>query len=94
MPLYSFRCTKCNSDREVKFSYSEYDIMKDNVACECGEKMSRTVEAPLFSLAGGGWYKDGYGSPFSQTQHDSELRKYDESRNNVEKGKFDRQINE
>lgn len=92
MPLYSFYCQDCKKEREVKFSYSEYDIMKDNVLCDCGEKMKRTVEPPFFSLSGGGWYKDGYGSPFSQKAHDTELKKYDASRNNVEKGKFEREI--
>lgn len=42
MPIYPFRCPKCNAKVELHTSIKEYDYLKDKVQCvNCGTIMLR-----------------------------------------------------
>jgi len=67
MPIYEYRCTKCNNEFE-KFQ----KITDDTVPrCEhCGGKARRLISHSNFHLKGSGWYVTDYGGkkPSSKEQ--------------------------
>jgi len=59
MPLYEYECSACHRRTEKIQKFSDPEI----TACpHCGGALARVLSAPAFSLKGGGWYADGYGS--------------------------------
>ena len=59
MPLYEYECTACHRHTEKIQKFSDPEI----TACPfCAGELKRVISAPAFSLKGGGWYADGYGS--------------------------------
>ena len=45
MPIYPFRCPKCNAEFELHTSVNEYDYLKDKVRCPgCAAVMARIYE--------------------------------------------------
>lgn len=60
MPLYEYECSQCHRRTEKIQKFSDAPL---TTCPHCGaEALERTVTAPSFQFAGGGWYKDGYGS--------------------------------
>ena len=57
MPLYEYRCTKCNERVEVIQKFS--DRLKTKCA-SCGGKLEKLLSAGGFVLKGSGWYKSDY----------------------------------
>jgi len=58
MPIYVYKCTKCEHKETMQRSISDRD--KDLSCPVCGGEMKREVARSSFVLSGGGWYKDGY----------------------------------
>ena len=59
MPLYEYECSACHRRTEKIQKFSDPEI----TSCpHCGGVLTRVLSAPAFSLKGGGWYADGYGS--------------------------------
>jgi putative FmdB family regulatory protein len=60
MPLYEYACGNCGSELELRQSIKD----PPRTDCpDCGEEsLERLVSQSSFSLKGGGWYADGYGS--------------------------------
>jgi len=59
MPLYEYECLACRKHTEKIQKFSDPEI----TTCPyCGGELKRVISAPAFSLKGGGWYADGYGS--------------------------------
>lgn len=58
MPLYEYRCTKCEKTFEVIQKFSDEPL----TACNCGEQGSveRLLSAPAFQFKGSGWYITDY----------------------------------
>jgi|TARA_Y100000310_G_C20641278_1_gene794069 putative FmdB family regulatory protein len=56
VPIYEFRCLKCNFLIEVTQKYND-PFPKCR---KCGEELERTISLGTFRLKGDGWYKDGY----------------------------------
>ena len=56
MPIYEFKCKKCNNSIELIQKYDE----KAPTCDKCGEILSRAVSRNSFRLKGGGWHEDGY----------------------------------
>ena len=58
MPFYEFECASCNTVTEelVKMGTQELPCP------HCGQKAQKIMSCCTFSLKGGGWYADGYGS--------------------------------
>ena len=59
MPLYEYECTSCHRRTEKIQKFSDPEI---TTCPHCGGDLKRVISAPAFSLKGGGWYADGYGS--------------------------------
>jgi putative FmdB family regulatory protein len=59
MPLYEYECTACHQHTEKIQKFSDPEI---TTCPHCGGALKRVISAPAFSLKGGGWYADGYGS--------------------------------
>ena len=62
MPIYQYRCLKCEEEFEIIMSLSERSEKKTQVVCPaCGSEESDSLVARTnFTLKGKGWYKDGY----------------------------------
>lgn len=59
MPVYEYQCTACNNTFELRQKFS------DEPATECpacGGTVRKLISSTAFSLKGGGWYTEGYGS--------------------------------
>ena len=59
MPLYEYECSACHKHTEKIQKFSDPEI---TTCPHCGGELKRVISAPAFSLKGGGWYADGYGS--------------------------------
>jgi putative FmdB family regulatory protein len=59
MPLYEYECTVCRRHTEKIQKFSDPELTH---CPHCNGLLSRVISAPAFSLKGGGWYADGYGS--------------------------------
>ncbi len=59
MPLYEYECQACRKHTEKIQKFSDPEI---TTCPHCGGALKRVISAPAFSLKGGGWYADGYGS--------------------------------
>ena len=59
MPLYEYECTACHKHTEKIQKFSDPEI---TTCPHCGGELKRVISAPAFSMKGGGWYADGYGS--------------------------------
>jgi len=59
MPLYEYECTACHRRTEKIQKFSDAEL---TICPYCQGPLERTITAPSFQFAGGGWYKDGYGS--------------------------------
>jgi len=68
MPLYEYECTACHRRTEKIQKFSDAEL---TVCPYCSGPLERTITAPAFQFAGGGWYKDGYGSAKPATGGDS-----------------------
>lgn len=51
MPIYAFKCFKCNAQRNVYFGFDD----KQELDCECGNAMSKVIGATPAIFRGGGW---------------------------------------
>lgn len=58
MPYYEFECPSCGQLAESLVSMGT-----EEVPCpRCGNSAKKIMSCCSFSLKGGGWYADGYGS--------------------------------
>ena len=64
MPIYEFVCEKCG--RIVECLQKVTDPPPDGCP-ECGGKMAKIMSRNSFQLKGGGWYRDLYSSPSSNS---------------------------
>jgi putative FmdB family regulatory protein len=58
MPIYEFRCKKCNDQIEVFQKLSD----KSPTRCKkCGGRLEKLASATAFQFKGEGWYVTDYG---------------------------------
>jgi len=58
MPIYDYKCSKCDHQFEVIQKFSEKPIKK---CPKCDfNSVSKMVSAPSFRLKGGGWYETDF----------------------------------
>ena len=57
MPIYEFRCKKCNAYLEVYQKFSD----KQPTRCrKCGGRLEKLISAPAVQFKGEGWYVTDY----------------------------------
>jgi putative FmdB family regulatory protein len=60
MPIYEYQCQKCGHTLEALQKFSDKPLRE---CPECGKhQLKRLVSAPLFRLAGSGWYETDFKS--------------------------------
>ena len=60
MPIYEYECQKCGHTLEALQKFSDKPLRE---CPECGKhQLKRLVSAPLFRLAGSGWYETDFKS--------------------------------
>ena len=65
MPIYEYRCKKCDSTFEVLLNASDKEPAKCD---ECGSKrIGRIMSQTSFVLKGSGWYKTDYAGSASSS---------------------------
>jgi putative FmdB family regulatory protein len=57
MPLYEYKCEKCDSVFEVMQKFSDEPL---SVHENCGGAVRRLLSAPAFQFKGSGWYITDY----------------------------------
>ncbi len=59
MPLYEYRCEKCEEISETIQKFSDSPL----TTCEsCGGKLDRLLSASAIQFKGSGWYVNDYGN--------------------------------
>jgi putative FmdB family regulatory protein len=58
MPLYEYRCSKCDKKIEVIRKFSDPPLTEHE---DCGGTLDQLLSAPAFQLKGTGWYVTDYG---------------------------------
>ncbi|GBE06643.1 MAG TPA: zinc ribbon domain-containing protein [Nitrospirae bacterium] len=59
MPIYEYKCTKCNEQFEVKQRITEDPLTECG---SCGGKLKKLISSTSFVLKGSGWYVTDYPS--------------------------------
>lgn len=68
MPIYEFRCKKCNERIEVLQRLSDKPPSK----CQkCGGRLEKLTSAPAIQFKGDGWYVTDYARKGSKAEKDS-----------------------
>ena len=57
MPLYEYRCTKCENTFELRQKFSDAPA---STCPSCGGEVEKLISQSGFALKGKGWYGDGY----------------------------------
>ena len=69
MPVYEYKCTKCNQNFEVMQSIKDSPL---SVCSACGGKLKKLITSTSFVLKGGGWYVSDYPSSERKKALDAE----------------------
>lgn len=64
MPLYEYKCSKCNEVFEVLQRFSDAPV---KVHDSCGGKVARLLTAPTFQFKGSGFYITDYANKHSSS---------------------------
>ena len=59
MPVYEYQCNSCNDRFELRRKFSD-DPVKE--CPKCGGEVTKLISSTAFSLKGGGWHDEGYGT--------------------------------
>jgi putative FmdB family regulatory protein len=71
MPIYEYQCAGCGHQFEATQRITE-PRLTDCPSCN-QPKLERLISATSFTLKGGGWYKDGYGSASGTTRTEKQV---------------------
>ncbi len=76
MPIYEYKCIKCNEQSEVMQKISEDPLVE---CSSCGGELKKLISGTSFVLKGSGWYVTDYPS--------SDRKKAMDSKKSVPSGK-------
>ncbi|MBV8841681.1 MAG: zinc ribbon domain-containing protein [Bryobacterales bacterium] len=65
MPLYEYRCSKCDTVFEVLQKFSDAPLTTHE---SCGGALERLISAPGFQFKGSGWYVTDYKGSGAKTE--------------------------
>ena len=68
MPLYEYRCSKCEKNIEVIRKFSDPPLIEHE---GCGGVLEQLLSAPAFQLKGTGWYVTDYAKAGAKPASDS-----------------------
>jgi putative FmdB family regulatory protein len=68
MPLYEYRCSKCEKKIEVIRKFSDPPLTEHE---GCGGALEQLLSAPAFQLKGTGWYVTDYAKAGAKPASDS-----------------------
>jgi putative FmdB family regulatory protein len=68
MPLYEYRCSKCEKKIEVIRKFSDPPLTEHE---GCGGTLEQLLSAPAFQLKGTGWYVTDYAKAGAKPASDS-----------------------
>jgi putative FmdB family regulatory protein len=68
MPLYEYRCSKCEKKIEVIRKFSDPPLTEHE---GCGGTLEQLLSAPAFQLKGTGWYVTDYAKAGAKPSSDS-----------------------
>jgi len=73
MPLYEYRCKSCGEKEE---RLEGFDAPTEHDCPKCGtvQAMCREISLTSFTLAGGGWYGQGYANGSARKKEGAETR--------------------
>jgi len=57
MPIYEYKCMKCNNEFEAMQKFSDLPVSK---CPNCGGQVKKMVSRSTFHLKGSGWYLTDY----------------------------------
>jgi putative FmdB family regulatory protein len=77
MPIYEYKCLKCNRKLEVVQKFSDDPL---TTCIECGGELKKLISNTSFVLKGSGWYVTDYPSPERKKAMDSEKKKTEEKK--------------
>jgi putative FmdB family regulatory protein len=60
MPLYEYKCNRCNEVFEVMQKFSDAPL---TVHGDCGGEVERLLSSPALQFKGSGWYITDYARP-------------------------------
>ncbi len=70
MPLYEYSCEDCGLHFEVRQKFSDAPV----TSCrQCGGEVKKLISMAAFTLKGGGWYQQGYGSDSGKSENKESL---------------------
>lgn len=59
MPIYEYKCTKCEKEQEFIQKFSDDPV---TTCPDCGGEMKKMISTNSFVLKGSGWYMTDYGT--------------------------------
>jgi len=77
MPLYEYKCSKCDKTFEAMQKFSDPPLTKHE---GCGGRVKKLLSAPAFQLKGTGWYATDYARSGSGAKRDAKDEGKDEGK--------------
>jgi putative FmdB family regulatory protein len=71
MPLYEYRCSKCDTVFEVIQKFSDTPLTTHP---DCGGAVERLISAPGFQFKGSGWYVTDYKGSGAKAESQAESK--------------------
>jgi len=65
MPLYEYQCKVCETVFEARQKFSDPPLSECR---NCGGAVQKLISQTSFTLKGGGWYQQGYGTQGKPTE--------------------------
>ena len=83
MPIYEYRCTRCDRKTEVIQKFSDPPL---TTCTECSGRLEKLVSRTSFQLKGGGWFGSGYGNAAPTDGTDKKDKKKDATESKPDSG--------